>query len=190
MFRKQLKRLPILCGVMALAFTASSVQALEEREFHNADKSKSFKGTVIGYDAQKKKVTIRSSRGGVSHVKLSAFCEEDQKYILDNANALAASKSLEFSFKEVTGGGSKKTGFDTGYDISLYNRGTSEIKDIEFKYTIYYRVGSVKKGVKTVAKEHSGDLSLDSLYGTLRYTLSTSKVKLVREIVKGKAGGG
>lgn len=190
MFCKKLKRLPILCGVMALAFSASGVQALEEREFFNADKTKSFKGTVVGFDAEKKKVTIRTSKGGLSHAKLSAFSEADQKYILDNVNVLAANKALEFSFKEVTGGGTKKTGFDTGYDIRLYNRGTTEIKDIELKYTIYYRVGSVQKGVKTVAKEQSGDLSLDSLYGTLRYTLSTSKVKLVREIVKGKAGGG
>ena len=187
MFRKKIS---FLLGVTALAFTVSSAQALEEREFKSADGTQSFKGTAVGFDAKSQKVSIRNEKGGVNHAKLSAFSEADIKYIKDNANVLAAASALDISFNEVNGEGSAKTGYDTGYDIRVQNRGKDPVQDIEVKYAIYYLQGSVTKGVKAVPKTHTGSLDGESIFGSLRYTVSTDKVRLVREVLKRVKGGG
>ena len=51
----------LLINLMAAVLVVGSVNALEKRTFYNADKSRSFDGTLNGFDDKKNKVSVVSS---------------------------------------------------------------------------------------------------------------------------------
>ena len=115
----------ILLGCAALMLPASG---FEKRTFKSADNSKSFEGALTGFDAAKGLVTVRMTGGRDVSFKLSILSTEDQEYIKENANVLAAANAIRLDFEiykneavKVEVAGSKTTTTPAGYEIVLRN---------------------------------------------------------------------
>ena len=52
------------------------------RTFFNADRSKSFKAVLLGYDPASKMVNVRKSNGRTMRFNLEHLSEEDQAHVL------------------------------------------------------------------------------------------------------------
>ncbi|MFK7910673.1 MAG: hypothetical protein AB8F34_08720 [Akkermansiaceae bacterium] len=173
--------------LLAAALMVMSAHALEQRTFHNTDKSKSFDATLTGFDAQKKKVTVLNASGKKLSFSFSMLSEECQKYVLSKKDLLAIARYVRLDFEEVKGERSGDA-IPTHFDIEVYNRGQRAIEDVEVKYTLYYRQGNLAKGGSD-AKTSSGTLSTGKIYDTDSITLSTQKISIVRKSKPASGGG-
>ena len=176
------------CAVLALPATA-----FEKRTFKSADGSKTFEAVLTGYDAKSDLVKVRKGARTMSF-KLSALSAEDQEYIQENANALAAASAIKVQldpYKER--GETKKTGSvsttvtKTGYDIEIRNWTGNDIADVEVQYTIFH-LKAAEKGPGTVAQT-TGSFDISTLFKQSDHTEKTVAVDLVR-YVREKSGGG
>lgn len=173
--------------LLASALMAMSAHALEQRTFHNADKTKSFDATLTAYDGQSKKVTVVNARGKKISFPLGMLSQECRKYVLSKESLLAIARYIRLDFKEVKG---DRVGdaIPTHFDVEVYNRGKNVIEDVELKYTLYYKQGDLAKG-GSAAKTASGSLSTGKIYDRDSITLSTEKIDIVRSIKKPEGGG-
>jgi len=177
--------------------------ALEQHKFFNNDNSQSFYAELTGYDAAKQVVTVKLENGKKSKFKLSLLSEGDQKYVIHNQVTLVAVKRLEVSFKEVKG---KKTRTKEGlirtsvtpisYNVTVYNRSKTPIKDVKLNYHYYYCVGTLTPGgPKHTPKVTTGGLVFNELAGQDTAVLTTSAIDIIRASKKGvpppnRGGGG
>ena len=177
--------------------------ALEQREFHSSDNSQSFNGQLTDYDAAKKVVTVKLKNGKDSTFKLSLLSEDDQKYVLNNQVSLSAIKGLNVTFKEIK---EKSTRTEEGlirttiaptyYDVTVYNRSKTPIRELKLNYHYYYCVGTlVAGGPRHMPKVQTGSLIFDKLFGQDTATLKTSAIDIIRASKKGvsppvRGGGG
>lgn len=195
-YRKRwLSMLAFVCLVLPSA-------ALEDRTFHNKDKSQSFSGRLTGYKASSKIVTIRLSKGGVRRFKLGLLAADDQKYVLKNQDTLAVIGGVSVSFKEIKEKSTRtKKGLirtstvPTHYNVTVYNRTKTPIEDLELRYSYYYCVGTLTAGgPKHTPQVANGSLVFDKLYDQDTATLKTKTIDIVRSSKKGVAppisGGG
>ena len=180
------KQLQLLSLLATLAFALPS-QAIEQRTFYSADKSKSFEATLTGYNASKKTVMVVYASGKKSSFPLSVLSKECQDYVFANQDLLIIAKSVRLKFKEVKvkGGGD---GVATGYAIEVNNSGKRAIDDLTLKYTLYYRQGDLKKG-GSVAKTKTGTLTTGKIYDADTLTVETYKVDIVRKSKPASGGG-
>lgn len=189
--------------MLALFSLAIPSMALEEREFRSADKSKSFHGLLTGYDADKKIVTVRLNSGREKRFNIDVLAKEDQQYVADNLDTLAVIKSINVSFKEIKEKSTRtKEGLittstvPTYYDITVYNRSTTPIEELELRYSYYYCVGTLTPGgPKHTPKVEKGLLVFDKLFEQDTATLQTAKIDIIRASKKGvappvRSGGG
>lgn len=199
---KHTNRIQWLSLIALLSFILPSA-ALEEREFKSADKSKSFTATLIDYNEAKKTVTVTLKNGSQKRFALAILSEEDQKYVIDSADDLAVSRSVNVSFKEIKGETTRsKAGLvrtqstPTSYEIQVYNRSDTVIEELEVRYSLYYCVGSSNAtGPRHTPKVLKGSLIYPKLFGKYTETRPTSEITLIRESKKGVAppvpsGGG
>lgn len=179
------KHLLLLTSLATLAFAVPS-QAIEQRTFHSADKSKSFKATLTDYDAKKKSVTVAYASGKKKSFPLSVLSKECQDYVLANKDLLAIARSVRLKFAEVK----VKAGdtVNTGYSIEVYNSSKRAVETVTLKYTLYYDQGDLNKG-GTVTKTKSGTLSTGKLYDGDTMTVDTAKVGIVRKSKPASGGG-
>lgn len=173
--------------ILSTALLAASAQALEQRTFYSADKSKSFEATLTAYDVTKKKVTVVNASGKKVSFSISKLSEKDQKYVLSKKDALAIARYVRLDFKEVKGGRSGDA-VPTHYDVEVYNCGKRTIADIQLKYTLYYRQGNLSKGGSD-EKTSTGSLSTGKIFDGDTITLSSEKIDIVRTIKKPEGGG-
>jgi len=166
---------------------ALPLQALEQTTFYNADKTKSFAATLVGYNAKTKTVSVKMASGAQKSFKMSVLAKETQDYVISKEDRLAIGKSVRLKFTEVKqkGGGE---GVATSYAIEVRNAGKKAIQDISLNYTLYYRQGSVDLG-GTIAKTSSGTLSTGKIYDADTLTVNTQSVDIVRKS-KPSSGGG
>lgn len=187
MRKKPLLQIKLLAAVAfaVLAFTPS-VGAIEPRMFYSADKAKSFKATLLDYNAKKKVVTVVSASGKKQSFPLSILSEDCQDYVLTHAKLLIISKSIRLSFEEVKekGGGD---GTSTGYAIEVNNSSDRPIDGLTLKYTLHYRQGDLLKG-GTAAKTRTGKLRTEKLYSKDTLTVETGRVDIVRKSVPPSGG--
>lgn len=179
-------KIKYLAALVSL-FLALPSMALEQRTFYNTDKTKSFEGTLTGYNAKTKTVTVSVGAGRSKNFKLSVLSPECQKYVLSQEQGLAIAKSVRLTISESKG---NKVGdaVPTGYSIEVRNNGKVKLNDVALKYTLYYDQGDLANG-GTVAKTKSGTLSTGKMFSHDSITVSTEKVDIVRKI-KPPVGGG
>lgn len=162
-------------------------QALEQRTFHDAEKTKSFEATLQAYDAKKKMVTVIAASGKTMKFPLNIISEDCQDYVLSKKDLLLIAKNVRLKFKEVK---EKQVGDSSsvGFAIEVYNRGKDSIENITLNYTIYYDQGDVKKG-GFVHKTKEGTVSTGKIYNGDTLTVNTDKVYLVRKVLAPVGGG-
>lgn len=180
------KNLLLLSSLATLAFALPS-QAIEQRTFKSADKTKSFDATLVDYDAKKQTVTVVFASGKKKSFPVNVLSQEDKDYILANQDLLVIAKSVRLDFKEVkvkSGG----DGVDTSYSIEVRNNGKRAIEDVTLKYTLYYSQGDLNKG-GTVDKTSTGTLSTGKIYDADTITLETTAVSIVRKSKPASGGG-
>lgn len=172
---------------MTLLAVALPSQALEQREFHSADQSKSFKATLTGYNAKTKTVTVTMGAGQTKSFKLDILSPDCQKYVLAQQQALAIAKSVRLTIDEEKGA---KAGDEvpTGYSIEVRNNGKMSLDEVTLNYTLYYDQGDLVKG-GTVSKTKTGTLTTGKMYSSDTITVSTAKVGIVRKIKPAEGGG-
>ncbi|MGB0993275.1 MAG: hypothetical protein ACPG32_12520 [Akkermansiaceae bacterium] len=178
--------LSALVSVASLALLLPA-QALDQRQFFSADKSKSFKGTLTAFDSKTKKVTVMIGSGKTRSFALSVLSKECQEYVKKNEELLTIAKNIRLDLKEVKGD-RQGDAIPTSYDIEVINRGQDALSTVELRYTLYYKQGSVAKG-GTVDKTSTGKLTTGKLYDSDSMTLSTEKINIVRTIKKASGGG-
>ncbi len=189
--------------MLALVSLALPSAALEQRAFHNADKSQSFYGLLTGYNTDKKTVTVRLKNGREKRFHLKLLSADDQKYVLENRDVLAVNKGVRVSFKEIKGKSTRtKEGLirtstvPTHFEVTVYNRTKTPIEDLELRYSYYYCVGTLTPGgPKNTPHVSKGVLAYGKIYGQDTTTLQTAKIDIVRASKKGVAppapsGGG
>ncbi|BDS06387.1 hypothetical protein NT6N_14270 [Oceaniferula spumae] len=172
---------------MVLMAVALPSQALEQREFFSADKSKSFKATLTGYNSKTKTVTVSVGPGRSKHFSLDVLSPECQKYVLANEAGLAIAKNVRLTIEEDKG---LKNGDEvpTGYSIEVRNNGKVTVDNVSLKYTLYYDQGDLVRG-GIISKTKEGTLATGKLYSSDTITVATDKVGIVRKI-KAPSGGG
>ncbi|MEJ6573291.1 MAG: hypothetical protein QNL01_12455 [Akkermansiaceae bacterium] len=180
------KHLLLLTSLATLTF-ALPLQAIEQRTFKSADKTKSFEATLTDYDAKKKTVTVVFASGVKKRFPMNVLSTKDQDYVKANQDLLVISKSVRLKFNEVKvkGGGD---GVATGYAIEVYNSGKRAIEDVTLKYTLYYSQGDLAKG-GTVSKTKTGTVTTGKMYDADTITVETAKVDIVRKMKPASGGG-
>lgn len=168
--------------------------ALEQREFHNADKSKSFTGEAIAYNAKTETVTVLREGGGELTFKLSLLSEDDQAYIQKHSVKLATAGSVRIEMKEYEEERQKTRTDDmrsaitpTGFAVTVINDGDSPLHKVEVDYTIYFLKDSEDGDGRITEK--TGTLNLYSIYPGNSYTDRSGTVSLER-YSRSTTGGG
>jgi hypothetical protein len=185
----------MLCPVMrtmllasVLIFGVSTVIRAETRLFRNSDKTKSFSAELTAYDAKAKRVSVRLDNGRIQSFSIDVLSEEDQAYVLENANRLAVGNDLKVILKSYQGSPKKVEKdrisdrvYPSGYTITLSNRAKTAIENLTVKYTLYYAVqGYVKPDRKTEEK------SATLVYKTIPPGGTVSQTTEPVDIVSGK----
>jgi hypothetical protein len=161
-----------------------------ERNFYTPDYSKSFKARIVGFDQGKETISVQTKNATLS-VPLDKLSERDLAYYEEIKDLVIASKSLGLSIKESKAKPERKgraTTVNTNFAISLANRSTQPIQELEIKYVAYHKVDTLDGG--PVLTSSSGSIDVTSLYGKYRQTLYTDPVAIVRETKPGVSGSG
>ncbi len=160
----------VLIAVWLMGLDVFAAGAALYRDFLSAD-DKPIRGRIMRFDVRTQNVTIERDTKKVFRVPLRAFSDKDQKYILQwefnkvflSSNTFRIDANRK-KMKEVEGADQNSYRSDSseyedfGYEILLKNRSTSELKDLELEYCIFYeqdKGGGTKKVEEGV------------LYGTL-----------------------
>lgn len=169
----------------------SDPDVVTDRTFYSSDYGKSFVGRLYSYDEHNKVVSVQmKANSQINPFKMDQLSEQDQAYILEMAPCVAAYRGLDFKFKEVKSKPVEKGELsitDFNYNITIRNNARTLIEDIEIAYNIYYYIGDVNKAGSDMATI-SGSKTV-SMYPRMTDYFSTDKLELVKNIVKGKAGG-
>lgn len=148
--------------IMLLTVGIGSVSADEYRDFLSAD-GKAMRGKVLRYDSRKQMVTILRDNKKTATVPLRVFSDKDQEYVLEwEFNKVFLSNSsfkIDAKRKKVKDKGESYSGYisaekldNTAYEIVLQNKSTSELKELEVEYCIYYEQEKSTRG-KTIDEE-------------------------------------
>lgn len=173
--------------LLAVTFSVGSLEALEQRTFYNADRSKSFVAKLYDIDETKKRVIVINKKGRKMSFPLSKISEKCQEYVMSKKDALAVARYIKLDFKEMKAERSGDS-IPTYYQVKLYNRGKDSIDNIELRYTLHYRQGNLSKGGSD-EKTSSGKLSTGKLFDRDTKTFTTEMVNIVRTIQKPQGGG-
>ena len=126
--------------------------------------------------------------------KLSVLSTEDQAYVKENANALAAARALSVKIepvkergRTVKAGLTSTTKTQAGYEIELQNGGNQNLQNIEIKYTLLHRKDAEKGGGSKV--KTTGTLEFESLIRNSGDVQKTKTVELEKYIRKKSSGG-
>ena len=86
---------------LLLALSSPAVADLEWRNFENAEKTKSFKGRLVGYNPLTKKVTVqRQSTLRPVTFRINLLSEEHRRFVESRAVELEAAGGLRMMFYE------------------------------------------------------------------------------------------
>ncbi len=88
-------------SLIALLSLVLPSAALEQREFTSADETKTFTATLIEYKEANRTVAVRLKSGGTKRFSIDLLSADDQKYVMESADELAVSRSVDVSFKEI-----------------------------------------------------------------------------------------
>lgn len=137
---------PILLTILAACFIAPLCFA-DMHEFTSADGEKTVWAEVTGYDAAAKTVNLLLTNKSRITSPVTAFTEEDQKYIEKAAIALEAGRNLairfaddeeELSEKRNPTNGYRTVELKSGFELELRNNGQETFKGLTADYQIFY----------------------------------------------------
>ena len=160
-----MKRLLTIAGCLALAATGWA--DVEWRTFENSDKSKFFKGRLVGYDSARNKVTVQkqSTMRSITF-SLDLLSEDHQKFVKERSMELEAAGGLRMMFYEnVEKVSSNRTSttrtnnYNGGYKIEIRNYLRKAIQDVEIDYIVIYRKDSTKGNGTLATKKGSKNLT-------------------------------
>lgn len=187
-----MKTLLTLCASCLLVMSASGT---EMRTFSSADKSKTFEGVLVGYSSKTDTVQVR--RKGARHTtkfKLEMLSVADQEYVRAQEEILRVAASVAIDMEAwkgeaVTQRGEtvKTTTTPVAYEITVKNRSSEELKDIEVRYTIYYNKDSESGRASELTLESS--FEIDTLFAKYEDTTRTDEINL-EKYRRSKSGGG
>ena len=177
----------LLHTTLAVVAFALPSQALEQRTFHDAEKTKTFQAELTAFDAKSKSVTVINDQGKTIKFPLKVISEDCQKYVLSKQDLLNIAKNVRLKFTETKDAKNGDT-TPTGYAIEVYNRGKNSIEDVTLNYTLYYSQGDLAKG-GTVNKIQEGTISTGKMYDGDTLTVDTAKIYLVRKSKPAQGGG-
>ncbi|MGB0991510.1 MAG: hypothetical protein ACPG32_03475 [Akkermansiaceae bacterium] len=158
----------------------------EVRRFQNADETKSFFGELVDYDAKKKLVTVKLQKGNKKiKFALNILSEDDQKYVLNNADRVAVANNIEITLKKFSDKSKKELKprivnrvHPSGYTIQVNNRSKKVISNITLNYTLYYAVQDyLKPERKDETKE--GSLTIEKIVAQRKQTHKTETIDIV-----------
>jgi hypothetical protein len=142
----KMKTRSIIVGVLCMVLSAGA--ETQYRDFMSAE-GQVIRGRVMKYDAKKRAVTIQRDNKKMATVPLSILSKDDQAYILEwEFNKIFLSESsLKIEVKrekrkdkEESYGSfihTKKVEH-AGYKLSIQNKSTSKLKNLEVQYCIFY----------------------------------------------------
>lgn len=173
----------------AVAAEKDRFDGIYKRNFYTSDYSKSFKGRLVGFDQGKETVSIQTSKSTVT-VPLYKLSERDVAYYEEIKDLVIASKSLGLSIRESKAKPEREgraSTVKTHFEITLSNRSSQSIDELELEYETYYRVDTLD-GAPMLTSKH-GKVSVTSLHGKYRETYHTDAIGIVRETKPGVSGG-
>jgi hypothetical protein len=186
-------------GISKIAFVAllvlTSPARCEEawRTFENADGSRSFTAKLIAYDQARETATVTLKDGGKQLTfALKVLKEEDQAFVKEHAQQLAAQSSLRFKFDkfmdetgESESGDTTVTTYNGGYRVALSSYATGSIKDVEVEHLVIWRKDSFE-GMGEDQVVH-GTQRLDNLIAGLTETVTINGIQMESRVKKGKS---
>jgi hypothetical protein len=177
----------LLTGLLSSVSSA----VLKTHTFFNADKTKSFKGTLTAFNQEDQKVRVRTAKGRDITFKLNILSEECQAYVTENASKVAVASSMDISFEKVKEEKVKGAdGVSTTFDVTFYNRSKTTLEDLVIDYTVYYTKDTLNRGKRTSTEmTETGTFSVDELFDNYRVTETTKAIKIVNKTIADKGGG-
>ena len=172
--------------ILAAAFGLGIGSASSEvHRFTSADGQKTLDATLVGYDATKGTIQIRPNGGRTITAPLSAFSEEDAKYVKESSQRLAISRNLWVDIKsdesetsETKSTTAKTKKLTSGFKVKFMNNSFVPMDGVQAKYRIFYNEDQAKGG--KVAKVKDGTINLDELSPQQAETHETASVELVK----------
>ena len=171
-------------------------ERLGPREFFNADRSQSFKATLLDYDASEQLVFARPIGGSTMKFKLDVLCSQDQAYVKEQAASILLGRKIDVTFQEWTGdtktdknGAVRSSKVDHAYDVTFEQ--TEDINlstGLTMKYILFVKRGQEEGASKT--EQISGSKDLSGLLDSSSYTVRTDTVEIERYRRKAAGGGG
>lgn len=181
----------MMAALLTGLLSGVSLASLKSRTFYNADKSKSFEGTLTGYNSVDEKVRVLAKNGKDLSFALSMLSEECQAYVKENATKVVVATALDISFEKVKEDKEKGAdGVSTTFDVTFYNRSDTTLENLEVVYTVYYSKDTLSAGVRTTAKlTETGTFDIDELDDKYRITETTAPIYIVNKTIDGVGGG-
>ncbi len=120
-------------------------------------KGRSIRGKIMRYDAKKNVVTIQRDNRQQATIPLTMLSEKDQDYVrqwdFNKVFLSASSFKIEAKRKKMKDGDGGYSGYNSakkvenyGYEVTLQNRSTSTLENLELEYCIYYEQEEYKRG--------------------------------------------
>lgn len=171
--------------VLPLLLAAATVSASPEwRTFENTDKTKSFRGRLVGYDPKKEIVTVqRKTTMRPVRFKVALLSEDNQKFVKARAKELEAASGLRMMFYEHVeklstkrSGDTRTSQYNGGFKIEIRNHARQSIEDVEIEWIAVYRKDAVN-GLGSVATKR-GSESISTLIPNLDENIKVDGIPL------------
>lgn len=167
----------------------SDPDVVSDRTFYSSDFSKSFVGKLNTFDEEKNSVKIQIG-SQVSTLSMDQLSKSDQDYIKKMGPYVAVYRGLAFQFKELKSKPVKKGSLsitDFSYNLTVRNNASTQMNNVKLDYYIYYYIGDVNKAGSVLTRT-KGSKTI-KIYPKMTDYLSTNKLELVKNVVKGRSGG-
>ena len=180
-----MKRILLIAYLITIA---AGVQAVKQYRDFTDTKGRTIRGCIVSYDAKKGIVSFERDNRKISKVPVTVFSESDQAYIREweVLRCFSMERFLKVSAKrKQTDNDSKSYSSsykslkveDTGYEIQIENRSTSNFSGLKLEYCIYYEQDKIQSGGNiTDQGVFFGDISIDSIASKSKITLQTKTV--------------
>jgi hypothetical protein len=141
-----MKKLLTAQACLAAFFLAPMAYA-DWHEFTSADGSKKVWAEVQGFDASTQTVSLKLEGNRIITSPVTAFTEDDQKFVEKAAVALAAGRNLAIEFaddeEEISEKKNPTNGYRTvelksGYALELRNNSKEPFKGLTAEYQLFY----------------------------------------------------
>ena len=174
-----------------LTFLAS-VQAEDEYRDFTDTQGRTIRGRIVSYDDASGDVRFERDNGRTAKVSIKIFSEPDQNYIRQWSVASDFLKASSFKIdikrmenknkeKSASSGPTNRKVEDTHYEITLENRTTSDLKNLELEYCIYYEQEEIEQGGQVCNQGiYCGKSAIESVASRDKKIINTDAVSVYK----------